>query len=89
MRVVCVCVCMSVCVCACVCVCMCVHACVRVCACVYVCVSDSAQNKGQKFVSHLFKIRTLSLASPLEIYSKFVLPDWTLLSHIVLKWVRK
>ena len=30
----------------------------------------------------------LSLAFPLEMYSKFVLPNWTLLGHI-LKWVGK
>ena len=30
----------------------------------------------------------LSLASPLEMYSKFVLPNWNLLGHM-LKWVRK
>ena len=29
-----------------------------------------------------------SMPSPLEMYSKFVLPNWRLLSHI-LKWVRK
>ena len=49
--------------------------------------SNSAQNKGWKLVGHLFKIGTL-LASPLEMYSKFVLPNWTLLGH-VLKWVGK
>ena len=36
----------------------------------------SAQNNSWKLVSHYSK-EEISLASPLEMYSKFVLPNWT------------
>ena len=50
-----------------------------------------AQNKHLKLVGCLFNYKhyyRLSMAFPLEMYNKFVLPNWRLLGHI-LKWVRK
>ena len=45
-----------------------------------------AQNEDRKLVSHstVYCYR-VSLASPLEMYSKFVLPNYTVLG----RWVRK
>ena len=49
------------------------------------------QNKYLKLVSHLLEIVTLLHIvnnSTIEIYSRFVLPSWISLSH-VLNWVEK
>ena len=51
-----------------------------------------AQNNHLKLVGRLLNYEHYSILCiygfPLEMYSKFVLPNWTLLSHI-LKWVGK
>ena len=86
-----------------VCQCVCTHTCtpyMHVCmhiiiicrfVCMYVCTHIySAQNNHRKLVGHLFKIDTysqLSMASPLEMYSKICRTKLDLVGHIP-KWVR-
>ena len=66
-------VCVRVCVCVCiVCVCMCVH--------VYAYMDMYRVKNWSSICEHYYR---LSLASPLEVYSKSVLSDWTLPNHML------